>query len=200
MASSNTASNGNPGGIGVSTNVACRTTGWTYGAVEDTCEDYLVNGIVRRCSDRVDYSSDEGDSGSPVFKLVSGSAHLRGIHFGYIGWPFSDGLMSNLGQVETDQGELVVYDPGPPVVTITGPTSVKTGLLCTWTASISAGIEPFTYSWSGLFSGSTESIEKVTVSSGWLNVSVTDWKSRTSQTSVYITVDSNGPTPSGCTE
>ena len=177
-----------------------RTTGWTYGAVEDTCEDYLINGIVRRCSDRVDYSSGAGDSGSPVFKLVNGFAHLRGIHFGHIGFPFNDGLMSNLGQVETDLGELVVCDPGPPVVTITGPTSVKAGLLCTWTASISVGIEPFTYSWSGLFSGRTESIEKLTVSSGWLNVSVTDWKSRTSETSVCITVDSNGPTPSGCTE
>ena len=36
--------------------------------------------------------------------------------------------MSNLGQIAEDQGELVVYDPGPPVVPITGPTSVKTGL------------------------------------------------------------------------
>ena len=111
-------------------NVACRTTGWTYVAVEDTCEDYQVNGIVRRCSDRVDYSSDDADSGSSVFKLVSGSAHLSGIHFGYIGWPSSEGLMSNLGQVETDPAELVVYGCRPASAGNDhgSHSSVKTGL------------------------------------------------------------------------
>lgn len=162
-----------------------RKTGWTYGAVEDTCDDYEFDGWRRLCSDRVDYDEEPGDSGSPVFSYnggVGGSAELRGIHFGFwTSFPGDrDGVMSDLHQIELDLGGLVVYDPGPPSVSIDGPLEVRTNLLCTWTAVITGGIDPFTYTWTGIFTGDSQSIERVATTSGWLYVDIVDWKGRTS--------------------
>lgn len=182
-----------------------RSTGWTYGAVEDTCHDYKTSGWIKLCSDRVDYSSEDGDSGSPVFSYnggVGGSAELRGIHWGW--WDCflcgKDGLMSDLYQIEQDLGGLVVYDPGPPSVSIDGPLEVRTNLLCTWTALITGGIPPFTYTWTGIFTGDSQSIDRVATTSGWLYVDIVDWKGRTSSSMEYITVTPDGPIPPGCTE
>lgn len=74
-----------------------RTTGWTCGAVESTCDDVETSGWVKLCSDRVDYSAEDGDSGSPVFRLTpGGNVDLRGIHWGSAGWPYNDAWMSDL--------------------------------------------------------------------------------------------------------
>lgn len=177
-----------------------KKTGWTYGAVEDTCGDYYTSGWWKLCSDRVDYSSGAGDSGAPVFKYSAGQAELRGIHFAYWPWPFSDGVMSRLSQIEEDLGELAVFDPGPPTVSIAGPTSVRTGVLCTWTASVSNGIDPYSYDWTGLWAGTYSNVSGVAASSGWLNLQVTDLLGRTASTMQYITVTPDGPVPPGCTE
>jgi len=181
-------------------------TGWTYGNVEDTCHDNEVEGTVIECTDRVDFSAKPGDSGSPVFSYnggVGGSGQLRGVV--WVTWynPIGgdhDGLMSDLYQIEQRLGGLVTYDPGPPSVAIDGPLSVKTGLMCTWTASITGGIDPFVYEWTGLFTGDTEAIDRVATTSGWLYLEITDWKGRTANTSEYITVSPSGPSPPGCTE
>lgn len=118
-----------------------RTTGWTYGGVEDTCSDYSIDGWIRLCSDRVDYSTDHGDSGAPVFSLnADGTVILRGISFGYQGWPYSDALMSNIGQVQKDLGGLLTYDPGPPSVSIIGPTEVLAGAFCRWSVLLHDGM------------------------------------------------------------
>lgn len=64
-----------------------RTTGWTYGAVEDTCTDFSSGREgepkwKKLCSDRVDFAINDGDSGSPVFYWKpDGTAELRGIVF-----------------------------------------------------------------------------------------------------------------------
>jgi hypothetical protein len=95
-----------------------QTTGWTYGPVEDTCTDFYGNNdLWILCSDRVDYSSDGGDSGAPVFfKKADGTVVLKGIHFAETaGWTdtYNDAMMSNIGQIERDLGPLTVFVPTP---------------------------------------------------------------------------------------
>ena len=60
-------------------------TGWTVGEVTNTCVDaQATDGIVRLCSMQADYSSDFGDSGSPVFTWDGDSNYIEvvGIHWG----------------------------------------------------------------------------------------------------------------------
>lgn len=122
-----------------------KTTGWSHGKVEDTCNDYISEGSMRLCSHRVDFAVQDGDSGSPVFYLRSdGTADLRGIVFGWQKWPYSDGLMSGLGQIVSDLGPLRVHIVQAH---ISGPTSVPPGQTRTWTGSAFGGKPPFTYAW-----------------------------------------------------
>jgi len=123
-----------------------RTTGWTYGAVEDTCTDYEIDGWTRECSDRVDYSTSGGDSGAPVFSLTAGGdAEIRGINFGYEGWPYNDALMSDIYQIQLDVGDLVAFEPDTNA-DILGPTNVPSGAACKWNGD-PEGRPPFSYEW-----------------------------------------------------
>jgi hypothetical protein len=85
-----------------------RSTGWTYGGVESTCDDHMSDaGVVVKCTDRVDYSRASGDSGAPVFTpLTDGTIELRGINLGHWCDVFGacDGVMSDLHQIELDLG------------------------------------------------------------------------------------------------
>jgi hypothetical protein len=176
-----------------------KTTGWTYGAVEDTCDDYLLSdGWVRKCADRVDYSSDGGDSGAPVFAYIGTEAELRGIHFGSWWLGSWDGLMSDIKQIEKDVGDLIYFDPGHVSVTIDGPDDVGDNLFCTWEAVVETGVPGYTYSWTGLFTGSTLQVDGLTSSSGWLNLQVTDVLGNVGSAAVYVTVSSGGPAPDEC--
>lgn len=122
-----------------------RTTGWTAGGVEDTCTDYELDGWVRSCSDRVDYSSQDGDSGAPVFSLTLGNAEIRGIHWGWQGFPYSDALMSDMHQIELDLGNLVVFEPNTDA-NIIGPNEVPKSAVCDWEGD-ALGRPPFDYEW-----------------------------------------------------
>ena len=117
-------------------------------AVEMTCVDWLQLPwqVSINCTDVVDYSSDPGDSESPVFSYneMRDGAELRGIHFGWMIWPWSDGVMSDLHQIERDFGEVSYTDPGPPTVWIEGPDTVEYSP-CKWEAH-PTGVGPFTYS------------------------------------------------------
>ena len=172
-----------------------RTTGWTYGAVEQTCEDYLLPWVkvVINCTDVVDYSSDPGDSGSPVFSYddLRKEAELRGIHFAYLPWPASDGVMSDIRQIEKDllreDGERFRYvDPGPPTVWIEGPDTVEYWP-CKWEAH-PKGAKPFTYLWSGILSGAEKEVQGFVTESGWLKVVVRDLMDRPGEDSLYVTL------------
>jgi hypothetical protein len=171
-----------------------KTTGWTYGEVEATCVDFAwpvwpFDDEVK-CSDRVDYNSDPGDSGGPVFSLLSGTnVRLRGIHVG--GDPITtDGYISNLNQIGIDLGQLTYYDRGAPSVAIQGPTQVPgMGIQCSWQSHVvSGGIPPYTYSWSGLLSGSGGAVSGPIYSSGTLYLTVTDFWGRQGSSSLGVTV------------
>jgi hypothetical protein len=179
-----------------------RTSGWTRGNVEDTCDDFK-SGIpgaddpwVKQCSDRVDFAMDPGDSGSPVFSVLSnGTVQLRGIAFAEqtccVG--YYDAWMTDLNQIQKDLGQLIVHDPGPPVVDIFGPTEVAPGQYCSWTAQVVNGVPPFSYQWSGIFTGSGSSVAGFAGSGGNLNVQVTDRFGRVTADAIVVVVAGTGP-------
>ena len=62
-----------------------RSEGWTYGNVTQTCSDRSVinTNITYLCQIVADYGSAGGDSGAPVFEILSGdNVALLGIHWG----------------------------------------------------------------------------------------------------------------------
>lgn len=184
-----------------------RTTGWTRGNVEDTCDDYK-SGLagandpwIKQCSDRVDFSIDGGDSGSPVFSLApNGTAVLRGIVFASqtccLG--YHDAWMSDLNQIEKDLGPLVVHDPGPPSVSIIGPSVVRPNVYCSWNGIVTNGVPPFSYQWSGMFSGTGATIQgNVGSYGGGIIVNVTDGFGRTTANAIQVVVEGE-PGPIAC--
>jgi hypothetical protein len=71
--------------VGQVVNKVGRTTGWTQGAVTNTCVTTGVSGtnIVQICQDFVSAGVGGGDSSSPVFAITSASdVQLRGILWG----------------------------------------------------------------------------------------------------------------------
>ena len=96
-------------------------TGWTYGNVEETCEDkQQTGGTWILCSGQIRFAVGGGDSGSPVFQYVGsidsteGSANLVGILWGGEEQPnrterlFRTGWISNWGKIKTDLGEFLL--------------------------------------------------------------------------------------------
>jgi hypothetical protein len=71
--------------VGTTLNKVGRTTGWTRGNVTNSCVDTGVSGtrIVVLCQDFVSAGVGGGDSGSPVFRVVSGdTVELSGTLWG----------------------------------------------------------------------------------------------------------------------
>jgi len=96
--------------MGASVTKVGRTTGRTRGTVNLTCTNFNVSGtnITQLCQARASYLSSPGDSGSPVFGIVSSvsnTARLRGIHWG------SGGVFSPIGNITlaSELGALVVF-------------------------------------------------------------------------------------------
>jgi hypothetical protein len=81
-----------------------RTTGWTAGAVSQTCTDYAQSpDIVIMCQDRVDAFADGGDSGSPVFQWNGGlTVAVAGIVWGKTGT--GGFIFSNTQVIQSDFG------------------------------------------------------------------------------------------------
>lgn len=173
-----------------------RTTGWTYGAVEDTCDDVEMNDLVRQCSDRVDFSAGPGDSGSPVFDLkLNGTAEIRGILFGEIGFPYNDAWISDLNQIEKDLGYLWIWEPTISA-TIGGPDLVPPSAVCEWDGTYQ-GRPPFTFEWrrDGLLvsTGFSYSTTDTGTTGFQLSFEVTDALSNTDTDYLWVDIDSGDP-------
>jgi hypothetical protein len=97
--------------VGNTVNKVGRTTGWTSGAITNTCVNTGVSGtnIVQLCQTFVSAGVGGGDSGSDVFQVTSGtSVKLAGILWGgnSAGTLF---VFSPLANVERDLGLLVTH-------------------------------------------------------------------------------------------
>lgn len=81
----------------------------------------------------------------------------------------------------------------PLSASINGPSEVLPMQFCSWQASVSGGLPPYTYSWSGVLSGSGSSVMGLVSESGWLNLTVTDAANSQFNTAKFITVDFQAP-------
>ncbi len=152
-----------------------RTTGWTGGQVIDGCLAVMADtafggyGNTIRCAMIVDAEGGGGDSGSPVFQIISGTqVKLRGMLFGGEGtcgqaqdpvFPDRRPLVctqfvaANLGGISQDFDGLLTYyyappPPPPPVdVTILGPTQIRPEAICSWQAVVDPPGGTYTYNW-----------------------------------------------------
>jgi hypothetical protein len=169
-----------------------RSSGWTRGEVLDTCEDFQgTDGYVRKCSVIASYYSTDGDSGAPVFRVLGSGVKLVGIN-----WGFDDNdqisAFSPMGNLYADFGSFTVYDP-PLNAQISGEQYVKPYYPCEWFASATGGVGPYTYQWSGVLSGSGQSISGSIGQSGSLMLTVTDSNQNTDSESWWISVSQNNP-------
>jgi len=79
-----------------------------------------------------------------------------------------------------------------------GPTTVKPSDSCSWEATAVGGRQPFTYTWSGVLSGTGKTKTGSVSSSGWLYLDLDDSSGQSASYQAYITVNSGAP--SGCPE
>lgn len=165
------------------------TTGWTAGQVTKTCVTGYLPDITVQCAYGGPYRTNPGDSGSPVFKWSGGSTvTLAGIN------SYKDSnnsYFSPVGGIQHDVGPLVFFTPSAPPLsaTIGGPNEVPDDAYCTWQGFGSGGTAPYSYSWSGVLSGSGSTKSGTVASSGWLYLTVTDANSATANAQLYVTVD-----------
>ena len=83
-------------------------------------------------------------------------------------------------------------------VSWSGPSTVKPSDVCVWEAETLGGRQPYSYSWSGVLTGSGRTISGSISSSGWLYLDVDDSAGETKSYQAFVTVDSGAP--SGCPE
>ena len=200
--------------VGRSVHKVGRTTGWTYGKVAESCVDGRdILGTWIYCSHKLELFADGGDSGAPVFMFDwfdrdSTEVHLVGIVWGYDPDDATI-LISSMYQIRKefwDQGHyFLTYfhrDSLPPSITgIEGPRNPPKSnppafFECRWEALVeSEGMQPATYEWSGVLSGTGNPLLATTPSEhteGWLFVKLTDAAGQIAEDSIYInTVDGN---------
>lgn len=98
----------------------------------------------------------------------------------------TSGAVSNPG---ASSPNLLLFStlPVPVSVSITGPASIGKFASCQWTAIAKGGRAPFTYSWTGILSGSNNAVIGNPPASGSLSVQVTDALGGNSSSSLYVT-------------
>jgi hypothetical protein len=96
-----------------------RTSGWTSGVVARTCLDSNIfrdddtdTGLTLLCQHQARLFSDSGDSGSPVFELLSGNrAVLLGVLWGGPKDDLTTTFYSALPDVEAELGAMDFFEP-----------------------------------------------------------------------------------------
>lgn len=177
----------------------------------------LITDFVLKCAGVVEGAAvGDGDSGAPVFGyhgtgpsstaapygvLAAGgpNEHTDGDGNDYCEEPVSAPtcrlVYSTIDGIEDHFGHAFDYSSGRPIksVQISGPFEVQPYAYCTWQAFVTGGTSPFSYSWSGVLSGTTSLpyISGSVSGSGYLHVTVTDDNGQQDQTSFWITVDGN---------
>jgi hypothetical protein len=183
------------------------TTGWTGGTVDATCVHYDMGNRYLMCQGRVNAGVYFGDSGSPVFRIVSGDEiKLLGILWGGhpVGTTQAEAprfLFSPIGGIEEDFNTAlsVTGDPATwprPTPVIDGPTSVKPNEACSWFASAFGGAPPYTFQWTanGMYIGSGSEIQYTNQGSSFtLGLTATDVWGASNSTSRWVTVSASAP-------
>jgi hypothetical protein len=183
-------------------------SGRSFGQVEEDCAlwENTTTGWSLPCQIEVtDSLSKEGDSGSPVFSTYGDGIIARGILWGTtdsVPWYIASPITAALGELNADFGGSLCINIAcspPPSAYMTGPSVIPEDVWCTWQASATGGVPPYSYAWSGVLSGTGSSIQGPVTSPGWLTVTVTDDVNNTDYESLYITIDPYA-TGEGCVE
>lgn len=126
-----------------------RTTGWTFGFVEDTCTDIRPGGspYFILCSSKVSMGGLRGDSGSPVFfQETTSDVRLAGILFASDLQNFV--WFSPITEIENEFRQFKVTNLEEPLeVDIDGPSVINSPGTYAWEADPSGGPGTFTYQW-----------------------------------------------------
>ena len=201
-------------GMGRSIHKVGRTTGWTYGTIAETCvDDRDMHGIWIYCSHKLKLFASGGDSGAPVFMFDDFDRDSTEVHLVGIVWGRDPDdatvLISNIDQIRKefrDQGHsFLTYfhrDSLPPDIReIEGPRNPPKSnppafFEWKWIAVVkSEGMQPVTYEWSGVLSGTGDTLVARMPSDsteGWLFLELTDAADQFAEDSIYInTVDGN---------
>jgi hypothetical protein len=96
--------------VGTTVNKVGRTTGWTSGAITNTCVNTGVSGtrIVQLCQTFVSAGVGGGDSGSDVFQIAGSDVILAGVLWGGNG-SGTQFVFSPLGNVTRELGTLITH-------------------------------------------------------------------------------------------
>lgn len=118
--------------VGQTLNKVGRTTGWTQGAVTNTCvTTYVANSdVVRLCQNFVQASVGPGDSGSPVFRIVDPAAYTVELH-GILWGGTLDGSIFVFSPISNIEGELgpLQTSPQTPSITVVSPNGGENWLI-----------------------------------------------------------------------
>lgn len=191
-----------------------RTSGRQSGTIDNICADVEIprDRVWLICASVVEnYPTGRGDSGGPTLRYLSVlltrpwaaiGLHVAGdtaVDEGY--FVKNSQWTSRIDDVLAGNYCMTIWcSPDPNASITSGPYTMPADLLCTWTASASSGVAPYTYSWSGVASGSGSALDAVVNNSGNLTVTVTDDIGNTDQSTRYIVVDNGAPEPPGCVE
>lgn len=188
-----------------------RTTGWTYGKVRETCVDGREkHGYWIYCSHKLKLHASGNDSGAPVFMIDEFSRDSSDVNLVGIVWGRNREdttiYISGMDQIRKDfrdLGDFLTYfhrDSLPPSINdIDGPRNPPKEdppafFECKWFADVkSEGMHPPTYEWSGVLSGTGDTLwAKTPDTAGWLFVKLTDAAGQTAEDSAFIVpVDDN---------
>ena len=189
-------------------------SGRTGGVVTDDCIEVAPVDIdvTFVCNMAADYPGRRGDSGGPVIHrhhpyVLIYPDYAAGIMIAVN----ESSSLSYFSPTSNWQDEIdddlsgsycpsVFCAPNPNASITSGPTILPSGLYCTWTASASGGVPPYSYAWSGVASGGGSSLDAIVNSSGYLTVTVTDDVGHQDTASWYITIDNGASAPPGCSE
>lgn len=194
--------------VGATVDKVGARTGWTYGAVKETCVDVTVPGNAGhkyRCQHFAKFRIDNGDSGSPVFYWNGDQVQWLGIAWG-TRWDVWElewvSIYSPDGRVFEDMGTLPVTPPAPFSVRISGPSQPEFGTAAYFAAQVTSGVAPFTFSWTrdGAYvgGGSTYMVDDVGTFPFSLQVTVTDGTGAVRSAGYYV--EPRSPFTGGCTD
>ena len=189
-----------------------RSTGVTTGTITQTCSPLTFMSeqggvqITLFCQYTAQMLQHRGDSGSPVFfsRTADSNETLVGMMWGGDTLPCPSCItrFSSVTDIRTDYGSKFgnFSTHGVGGVVVQGPQYVQPGSYCYYSAAVNGGLPPYSYTWSGVLSGSGSasspysiSISGVVNNSGTLQLQVWPADGGTQTGSLYIDADYQAP-------
>jgi hypothetical protein len=95
------------------------------------------------------------------------------------------------GYCTNSSGSWQLCQSQPLGTTIRGPSTVTAGMFYTWSATVTGGVAPYTYQWSGPLPGSSSAVSGSLQSSDFLQLDVWDSTNQHASWTLFVTVCDN---------